>query len=106
MNFLSHGKLHVNGLWLFLPLVINAQTLNFNFSPVDSAGNSYNKSSLVFTLINDGLEYNLLVTSSSTANPSPGSYRVAKQLNFGLGVKEPEQGQGSWAINTGESIHF
>ena len=106
MNFLSRGKLYINSLWLFLPLIMNAQTLNFNFSPVDAAGNSFNKSSLVFTLINDGLEYNLLVTSSSTANPSPGSYRVAKQFNFGLGVKEPVQGQGSWAINTGENIHF
>tara|TARA_S200000501_G_scaffold119834_1_gene112591 strand:- start:8841 stop:10283 length:1443 start_codon:yes stop_codon:yes gene_type:complete len=85
---------------------MNAQILNFNFSPDDAAENSFNKSSLVFTLINDGAEYNLLVTSSSTANSSPGSYRVAKQFNFGLGVKEPLQGQGSWAINTGENIHF
>lgn len=106
MNSLFQGKLFISCLWLFSPLIMHAQTLNFNFSPVDASGNSFNKSSLVFTLINDGAEYNLLVTSSSTANPSPGSYRVAKQFNFGLGVKEPLQGQGSWAINTGENIHF
>ncbi|MDB2409674.1 thrombospondin type 3 repeat-containing protein [Pseudomonadales bacterium] len=108
---------HIQAPALFLAICtasyVNAEAVNFSFSPTDAADNAFGQTSLTYSATSgSGITYTLTVTGSSTAG---GDIRLAKQLSTnadgdsllkGIGVSTFGDVDPVLDITEGEGLNF